>query len=114
MISEFKCTLENYASFLGMLRSSVSEVYGFMWTAGVSYDDIIRQIDSDYSETKDSLDEKSSIDEINESSESFTLESKLNQLNFISSILVSHKQISELFEEICPGKKICVFYTHGR
>ncbi len=109
MISEFKKELRNFAGFLSMLHSSVSEAYGFMWTVGVPCDEIIRQIDSDYNETQDSLEEKSSIGKIKESPEYFALESKLNQLNFIRSILMSHKQISELFEEICLGKTICVF-----
>ncbi len=110
MISEFKNALKNYSGFLGMIRSSISEVYGFAWIMGASYDEIIGLIDSDCNEIQDNLGEKVSIkrEDINESSVS-SLEQKLIQLDFIRSILLSHKQISELFGEICPGKTMFVF-----
>lgn len=110
MISEFKLALKNYSGFLVMIRPSISEVYSNMWTMGASYDEIISLIDSDRSEIRDNSGEKVSIkkEEINESSVS-SLKEKLVQLDFIHSILLSHKQLSELFGEICPGKTILMF-----
>lgn len=109
-ISEFNHVLDTYAHFLCMITSAISQKYGMMLNLGVSYDEIIKTVDSDVAEIKTNLGKRTSMKEdgINESSISM-LEGELNQLSFIRSVLGANKQLCELFGEICPGKTILVF-----
>ncbi len=110
MISEFREALKNYSGFMGMIRFSISEKYGFMWELNKSHDEIISFIDNECNEIKDNLEKRVSIkkEAINKSSVS-NPEEDLAQLTFIGSIIQSHKQMIELFGEICPGKSLLVF-----
>ena len=110
MISEFREALKNYSGFMGMIRFSISEKYGFMWELNKSHDEIISFIDNECNEIKGNLEKRVSIkkEAINKSSVS-NPEEDLAQLTFIGSIIQSHKQMIELFGEICPGKSLLVF-----
>ena len=109
-ISEFNLKLKSYCSFLGMIRLFISEKYGIMLKKAGLNNEIISLIDTDYEEIKNKLDGKISIngDEINEASV-LELEERLTQLDFLRNILLAHKQLCDLFEEICSGKTILVF-----
>lgn len=109
-ISEFNHVLDAYAHFLCMITSAISQKYGMMLNLGVSYDEIIKTMDSDVAEIKTNLGKRTSMKEggTNEPSVSM-LEGELNQLSFIRSVLSAHKQLCKLFGEICPGKTILAF-----
>lgn len=109
-ISEFNNHIKIYFSFLGLIRLSVSEEYGFMLRTMGYNNEILSLIDSECDEIKNNLGREISIEgrETNDISVS-ELQSRLNQLDFLRNILCSHKQLCELFEEICPGKTLLVF-----
>lgn len=104
-ISEFTLALKAYCGFLGMIRLSVSEKYGIMLKVYGFDNEIISLIDSDCDEVKQTLDRE------REATGPLTseLEGRINQLEFLHSVFLSHKQLCELFREVCPGKTILVF-----
>ncbi len=108
-ISEFTCVLEAYSGFVGMIRLSISEKYGSLLKITGLNCEIINLIDEERNEIKDDFVEKNSTKgDVNESSLS-GVEERLTQLDLVRSILLSHKRLCELFEDICPGKTILVF-----
>lgn len=107
-ISQFQNAINTYSGFLGMIQPSVAEKYGHLLKICGLDNGIIDLINSDYNEIKNHLDTKTYLGEANELSV-YGSEKKLTQLDFIRSILSSHKQLCELYSEICPGKTILVF-----
>ena len=109
-ISEFSAELETYSGFLGMMKLSISEKYGIIIKMMGLNNEIISLLDADYEEVKNNLDEEISKkeDDANESAV-LELKGKLTQLDILRTVLSSHKQLCDLFEEICPGKTIFVF-----
>jgi len=108
-ISEFTTALEAYSCFLGMIRLSVSEKYGSLLKLAGLDCEIIGLIDDERNEIKNKLGDKFSSKESTNAPSDSELEGRLTQLDFIRSILLSHKRLCELFEKICPGKTILVF-----
>lgn len=106
-ISDFVAILESYLSFLGMIRLSISEEYGVIWKTCGSYDEVFCLIDNNYSKVKAEVEKK-----FKNSSDEFSTdeaETRLNQLNFLRSILLAYKQICKLYSEICTDKTLLVF-----
>lgn len=113
-ITEFKIALESYCAFLGMIQTSISECYGFAWRMSKSYDGIIELIRSNKAEMGKALAEEQSMvalmsEEDIESKSAIELKTKINQLNFIESIFLRHKDIDSLYSEICNGKTLLVY-----
>lgn len=109
-ISEFNLALKTYSSFLSMIRLSVSEKYGIMLKMSGVNNEVIRLLDRDYDKMKTNLSREMPMEE-KETDKPLTEEIKgeLTQLEFLRSILLSYKQLCELFGEICPGKTTLVF-----
>ena len=109
-ISDFKVALEKYASFLGVIRWAVSEKYGIMWKSGASYYEVLCLIDDDCSKAKTKLEDEVPSEEGSRNKSSIIeIETYLNQLEFLRSILSAYKQICDLYSEICTGKTLLVF-----
>jgi len=106
-IIQFQSAVETYSGCLSIIRLSVSEVYGFMLKMCGS-DEIIELIDTECNEIRNSLDNKTLQENEGNDSPSFGLDEKLMQMEFIHSILLSYKQLCELYSEICPGKTLLV------
>lgn len=111
-ISDFLTILNSYLSFLGMIRLSISEEYGLMWKVCGSYDEVFCLVDNNCRKAKDLLEKEKSLG-VNSLNESLTdtdnIETNLNQLDFLRSILLSYKQICKLYNEICADKTLLVF-----
>lgn len=113
-IAEFNTALESYCAFLGMIRASVSEYYGFIWRMYKSYDMINELIYKNRSEIEKTLAEEEcktvvTLEKDMESKPNMDLKTKIIQLNFIDSIFSRHKEIVSLFENICNEKTLLVF-----
>ena len=102
-IVAFNHTLKTYSSLLGMIRLSLYEEYGVI-ELGSSNDEIIDLIDENRKAIK-----KMEVKDGTSESQISEMEEKLIQLDFLRSILLSHKQLCELFGEICPDKTMFVF-----
>lgn len=109
-ITSFNVALKSYCCFLDIIRTSVSEYYGFMWRMSPCHDGILSLIKSDKDEVKKALlEEDNKTASLSESNSLLELETKINQLNFIESIFSCHKEISDIFKEICVGKTLLVY-----
>lgn len=102
-IAEFSHALKTYSGFLGMIRLSLFERYGVI-ELGRANDEIIDLIDKDCNTIK-GMEAKDGTSE----SQISEMEGELIQLNFLRSVLLSRRQLCELFGEICPGKTLFVF-----
>jgi len=108
-ISQFTSAVTTYAGFLGMIRSSVSEEYGLMLKAYGFTTEIIDEINATCDAVKNGSDNKILQEDKSNNPSTDDLEEKLIQLDFVRSILLAHKQLCELYSEICPGRKLLVF-----
>ena len=108
-ISEFSQEMRTYSGFLGMVRVAVSKKYGIFLKACGFNNEIFGLIENDRGEMQSKLSEEPSTEDKDNKDLITGLEEELSQLDFISSILLAHKRLCELYGEICPGKRMHIF-----
>lgn len=110
-IREFNRVLESYNgnfSYWHIMTMTMDyyEILGYSIIGGsvvhIPDDDIIGAIDRECTEMENNLRQ-------NISEEKEDINHELRRLNNTRDIIVRHKQLCELFEEICPGKQLLVF-----
>ena len=103
-ICKFNHALESYKELCTPFQVNVLNRHGIIWTPdmNIADDAIIVAIDRVRAEIENSL-HQNSIDEKAE------IDKELFQLDANSEIITAHKRLCELFEEICPGKRLLIF-----
>lgn len=102
-IRKFNRTLKSY-NRLCVLSPADLNRYGIIWVSDMDITDdaIMKAIDSERTEIENHLYQ-------NDSEEKEEINKEVFQLNVAYKIVAARKRLCELFEEICPGKRLLIF-----
>lgn len=103
-IRKFNQVLKSYKDLCGPFQVDVLYSHGIIWTPdmNIADDTIIAAIDSVRAEIENNQYQ-------NVPKEKVEMDKELFQLAANREIIVTRKQLCELFEEICPGKRLLIF-----